>query len=234
MHANAKLPLHSGFSDQLCSEIVNGVIPADTVLTLGDIAGRFKVSRTVAREVTQSLEEMRLVVTRRRVGNIIQPQSSWDVLNPRIIESRLAGYGRDAQLESLTQLRLGIEPVAAAAAATQMDGKATAELMSIADRMQVHGRAGKLEAFMALDNKLHDMILKGSGNEMFGALSETVLAAISGRAHIGMMPQHPRTEAMDLHSEVAYAIGRRDPKAAESAMRNLLEEVCDTLRKERK
>lgn len=218
-------PLHTELINRLGTEIVNGTLGPGAAFTLEAISQRFGVSRTVSREAIQSLELMQLVKSRRKVGIVVQPSDSWNVLNPLVIAWRLAGPDRGEQLRTLTELRLGIEPTAAAAAARCIDGKTANQLVKVAHEMQALGIAGKIDKFIELDNTFHEMILRGSSNEMFAALSDPILAVISGRSHIGLMPDHPVTEAIELHIQIAQAIQAREPALAEASMRQLLAEV---------
>ena len=63
------------------------------------------------------LESMGMVASRRRVGITIQPPEKWNVFDPRVIRWRLDSDDRAAQLVSLSELRRGFEPAAAALAA---------------------------------------------------------------------------------------------------------------------
>ena len=87
------------------------------MLTLDGICHEYAVSRSVAREAIRVLESMGLVASRRRVGITIQPRHKWNVFDPRVIRWRLDEGDRTEQLLSLSELRRGIEPVAAALAA---------------------------------------------------------------------------------------------------------------------
>jgi DNA-binding FadR family transcriptional regulator len=101
--------------DMIGRQITGGELPVGHVLTLDQIQHRFEVSRTVARETMRLLESLGLVTSRRRVGITVQPQSSWNVFDPRVIWWRLSGPHRDAQLRTLTELRIAVEPLAAGA-----------------------------------------------------------------------------------------------------------------------
>jgi DNA-binding FadR family transcriptional regulator len=217
--------LHRSVLDTLGQEITEGVLPAGHALTLDTIQERFGVSRTVARETMRILENMGLVVSRRRVGITVQEQTSWHVFDPRVIWWRLAGPGRDAQLRSLTELRIAVEPLAAAAAARQATQEQRQRLVELAAEMRGHGEAGRLEPFMDLDVEMHSLVLRASGNEMFAALTDVVAAVLRGRTQLGLMPHHPVPQALDLHQQVAAAVGAGDPATAEDAMRELLAEV---------
>lgn len=224
----ATAPLHSAVLQSLGQSIASGEIAPGSVLTLEEISARFGVSRSVSRDVIGSLESLGMAMSRRRVGVIVQPLEEWNVLDSRVIKWRLNGPDRDLQLRTLTELRLGIEPIAAAATAQQIDGAAALQLRAIAEEMSAHGEAGHRAEFIDLDARFHDMILRRSGNELYAALAEPVLAAICGRSEIGLMPEHPEADAIRLHREVAEAIVARDSSRAEQAMNGILAEVRRT------
>ncbi|WP_197319191.1 FadR/GntR family transcriptional regulator [Saccharomonospora sp. NB11] len=217
--------LHNTVLDTIGSDITAGLLADGDVLTLDRIQERFGVSRTVARESMRVLESMGLVRSRRRVGITVQPRSSWNVFDPRVIWWRLSGPGRDEQLRSLTELRIAVEPLAAAAAARSASGQERARAMDLAAEMRTLGEAGRLDDFMERDVAFHTLLLRASGNEMFGALSDVVAAVLRGRTQLGLMPHQPVPEALDLHERVAASVARGEPSAAEAAMTELLAEV---------
>ncbi|AEG43511.1 FadR/GntR family transcriptional regulator [Isoptericola variabilis] len=217
--------LHSAVLDALGRSITSGDVPPGTSLTLEAIGARHGVSRTVAREVMRLLEGLGLVRSRRRLGIVVLPMESWNVLDPRVIRWRLEGPGRDEQLRTLTELRHAVEPLAAAGAARHASDETRAELVELAGRMRVLGTRGDLTEFLSLDIRMHELVLRGSGNEMFGALAGVVAAVLSGRTHLGLMPASPVPEALDQHEQVARAIADRDPVAAEAAMAAIVGEV---------
>ncbi|PSL51637.1 GntR family transcriptional regulator [Saccharothrix carnea] len=221
--------LHASVLDTLGLRITSGDLAEGRVLTLDGIQEQFGVSRTVARETMRVLESMGLVTSRRRVGITVQPQSSWQVYDPRLIWWRLAGPHRDAQLRALTELRIAVEPVAAARAAWNASARERDRLLDLAGRMRRLGEAGELEEFLELDVAFHALLLESGGNEMFAALREVVAVVLRGRTSLGLMPEKPVRSALDLHEEVARAIASRHPEAAELAMRALVTEVRDAV-----
>ena len=108
---------HGHVLTALGSRIVSGQLAAGQVLTFEHIGTEYAVSRSVAREAIRVLESMRLVASRRRVGITILPREMWNVFDPRVIRWRLDAGDRAEQLLSLSELRRGFEPVAAALAA---------------------------------------------------------------------------------------------------------------------
>ncbi|GAB4006041.1 FCD domain-containing protein [Glycomyces albus] len=217
--------LHDPVLDAIGLEIACGELPSGHVLTLDGIQERFEVSRTVARETMRILESMGLVRSRRRVGITVQPRDSWNLFDPRVIWWRLSGSGRDAQLRSLTELRIAVEPLAAGAAARNASGDQRARSVELAAELRKLGEAGELDEFMERDVEFHTLLLRASANEMFAALADVVGAVLRGRTQLGLMPHHPVPEALDLHEAVAASVAAGRGAPAEEAMRELLAEV---------
>lgn len=223
--------LHSPVLDSLGRRITGGELAAGTALTLDGIGAEFDVSRTVAREAMRLLEGLGLVRSGPRVGIVVLPHDAWNVLDPKVIRWRLDGPGRAAQLRSLTELRQAIEPLAAAGAARGAPATVRAELVETARRMRTLGEAGEGDGahFLALDIRLHELLLRSSGNELFCALAGVVAVVISGRTHLGLMPAFPEPGALDEHEAVAAAVARGDAPAAEAAMARIVREVRGAL-----
>lgn len=217
--------LHDPVLDKLGMEIASGELPAGHVLNLDGIQERFGVSRTVARETMRILESMGLVQSRRRVGITVRPIEDWNVFDPKVIWWRLSGPGRGAQLRTLTEMRIAVEPLAAGAAARSATVAQRSRIVELGSILRRLGEAGELTEFMERDVEFHAMLLQASGNEMFGALSDVVAVVLRGRTQLGLMPHKPVPEALDLHEAVAHAVATGRSAAAEQAMRELLVEV---------
>ncbi|MPZ00515.1 MAG: FCD domain-containing protein [Actinophytocola sp.] len=221
--------LHDSVLDAIGVRITSGELAAGDVLTLEAIQARYGVSRTVARETMRLLESRGLVTSKRRVGITVQPMSSWQVFDAKVIWWRLSGPDRDAQLRTLTELRIAVEPLAAAAAARGASAAERERAVELATAMRERGEAGELAEFLDLDIEFHALLLRAGGNEMFAALTEVVAVVLRGRTTLGLMPHKPVAKALDLHEAVAAAVadGRRED--AEDAMRELLAEVRDAM-----
>lgn len=163
-------------------------LAAGTVLRAEELEARYGVSRTVVRETIRVLESMGMVSSRRRVGTTVEPRERWNVFDPMVIRWRLAGEGRVEQLRSLSELRAGFEPVAAALAARRATPADCGELTGAVMEMAVHARSGDLDAYLVADVQFHRTLLRASGNEMFGALDSVVAEVLSGRTRHGLMP----------------------------------------------
>ncbi len=218
--------LHSGLLTALGTGIVSGDLAADQVLTLERLSAEHQVSRSVAREVIRVLESMGMVESRRRVGITVQPSNKWNVFDPRLIRWRLDSGDRAALLASLSELRRGFEPAAAALAARRANADQCRILAAAVSDMVVHGRSGNLQAYLLADKLFHQTLLEASGNEMFRALNDVVAEVLAGRTQHGLMPDSPNPAAIELHDEVARAIRLRNEEAAEQAMRAIIDEAA--------
>lgn len=216
--------MHARVLDHLGTAICDGELAAGAVLSIDDLVDRYQVSRSVIREVLRVLASMGLIETRRRVGIMIQPPEVWSVFDPQVIRWRLASRGRMAQMRSITELRTAIEPHAAWLAAERIGDDEASELVGLAAKMWAAGKAGDEARFLGLDIEFHRRVLVASGNEMFAKLQLIVAEVLAGRHHYHLMPHHPHEQALQLHTDVAHAIQRRDGDRARQAMVGIMEQ----------
>ncbi|MBM6622569.1 FadR family transcriptional regulator [Micrococcaceae bacterium RIT802] len=211
--------------DTLGREIIDGVLRAGDRLTLESLQERFGVSRTVMRDGMRVLESLRLVYAKRRVGLVVQEPRFWNAYDRRVIRWRLSGPGRERQFTELTELRVAVEPLAAAGAARRAPEEARTEIVRLAAELRRLGEEGDLEGFLAVDIAFHALLLSASGNSMFAELEGVVAEVLTGRTEQGMMPFHPRAKALDEHDAVAAAVAAADGPGAEAHMQVLVDEV---------
>lgn len=211
--------------ETLGREIVDGVLAPGDRLTLEALQSRFGVSRTVMRDGMRVLESLRLVYSKRRIGLVVQQSRFWNAYDRRVIRWRLSGPGRERQFTELTELRVAVEPLAAAGAARRAPARARQEIVELAAQLRRLGEAGDLEGFLAVDIAFHSLLLRASGNSMFAELDGVVAEVLSGRTHQGLMPFHPREKALVEHESVAEAVAAGDGPGAECHMQILVDEV---------
>ena len=217
--------LHTRAIEHLGARIVAGELPAGHVMLAEHLEDELKVSRSVVREAVRVLQSLGLVETIKRVGIRVLPASRWNPFDPLVIRWRLAGEGRGAQLRSLAELRTAVEPVAAELAARNAPAELRSELVEISHAMREAGVAGDVPRFLELDIAFHSVLLSGSGNEMFANLMGQVAETLTGRTVHGLMPDHPRTSALQWHVDVAEAIAAGNAAAAREASNRIMRQT---------
>lgn len=193
------------------------ILPGDSVLM-----AEFGVSRTVLREALRTLSGKGLLQARARVGTMVRDQSEWHLFDPDVlIWHAQAGFSRDF-LAALGEMRLVIEPQAAALAADRRTEQQLAGLRACVERMAAPD-IGKQE-FVAADLDFHLAVVDAAANPFLGAVStliEVALVAALSRSWPGSDPSGTARSAA-RHRAIADAIGCRDGAAAAAAMRAVI------------
>jgi DNA-binding FadR family transcriptional regulator len=221
--------MHERVLEAVGIAIASSSLPPGSRLTLEGLQHEYGISRTVARDTMKVLESMNLVYSRRRVGIVVQERELWNVFDPKLVRWRLASDRREIQYSSLTELRIAVEPIAAAGAARRASAAERARLVALAAELRRLGETGDLEAFLAVDIEFHRLLLHSCGNEMFASLEGMVAEVLTSRTQQGLMPFKPRNEALQAHEDVAAAVARGDAVMAETAVHHILNEVRNAM-----
>lgn len=214
----------------LGARIIGGELRPGAVLGLEPLAQEFDVSRPVVREAVKVLESHQLVRSRRRVGIQVRPETDWNALSPFVLRCRLAGPQRAEQLVSISQLRRGVEPLAAALASVNATAAQRHALAAAAMGMTTTGIAlgdvkPDLEAYLEYDKDFHRTLLIASANPLMASLAYIVEEVLSARTHHRLMPAIPNPDAVRWHREVADAVAVGDAARAEDRMRRIVDEA---------
>ncbi|MBF4462567.1 MULTISPECIES: FadR/GntR family transcriptional regulator [unclassified Rathayibacter] len=216
--------LHHSVLDELGTQIVHGELAPGTTFSADERAERRGVSRSVLREAVRVLETLGLVTSRRRAGTRVQPPELWNALDARVVAWSLDGPDRLHQLHQLSELRLGVEPLAARLAATHASSEQREALRAAIEVLSAHSRAADQAAYLAADTAFHRELLAASGNRMLAQLADLVAEVLAGRTRHALMPREADSAAVQLHRAVAEAIAAGEGTAAEAAMRAIVEE----------
>lgn len=181
-------------------------------ITVDALVKEFNVSHTPIREALGRLEGEGLVVKQHLVGFRAAPQ----------ITRR--------RFDELYELRLLLEPPAAAKAATAMNAERFAllhETAGVMARGEGDDERLRYSAFARQDGVFHDSIMKFAGN----GLVQEMLAFQHSHFHIFRLMYHRRVteEALDEHQALLDAFAAADPDAAAAAMRVHIERSRDRL-----
>lgn len=209
----------------LGTAILRGDFPEDSLLpSEAELVERYAVSRTVLREVIKTLAAKGLLISKTKVGTRIRPQVDWNFFDAEMLGWRLE-LGLDQRfLESLYEIRLTIEPAAAALAATK---RSTADLQALQDLIREMSRPGHSRgSFAAIDLDLHLKIASASGNPFMRAIGNIIEAVLITTLTETAPAEDPARliTAAGKHAAIVAAIANRDPAAAALAMTGVIEE----------
>ena len=218
--------LTHGMLDALGRTIVIGDYENRVFPTEAELAKQHGVSRSVTREAVKMLTAKGLLSARPRQGTIIQPSTSWNLFDTDVLRWLLERKFSVELLRHFNQLRVAIEPEAAALAAVNADD---AERKAISDglaRMQAaeDGMDNTLEADIAF----HVAILKASKNPFYAQFQDVVTTAL--RTSILFTNRiKGRSASVEAHAAVRDAIAKQKPDRARAAMRKIISDVLDLM-----
>jgi DNA-binding FadR family transcriptional regulator len=189
----------------------------------GELCTQYGVSRSIVREAVKMLTAKGLLGARPRQGTWVQPEETWNLLDPDVLRWTLERKFSLPLLIEFAQIRLGIEPAAAAMAARVGDPKAKALIGAAVERMQAadRGEDDPLESDIAF----HVSVLEATGNRFFLQLRQLIETALRFSIRMTNERKGVRLASVADHNKVAEAILAGDPAAAEAAMRAMMEET---------
>src|SRR5918997_614709 len=106
-----------GLLDEVGRTIVTGRYEGKAFPTEAELARQHGVSRSVTREAVKMLTAKGLLTARPRQGTMIQPTASWNLFDPDVLRWLLERSFSLELLRQFSELRIAIEPAAAALAA---------------------------------------------------------------------------------------------------------------------
>lgn len=221
--------LTHGMLDTLGKAIVTGRYEQRPFPTEAEIAKTHGVSRSVTREAVKMLTAKGLVSARPRQGTIVQPASSWNLFDTDVLRWLLDRKFSVELLRQFSQLRIAIEPEAAALAAQFHDEADLTAIREGLDRME-QAEAGHGDPLDA-DIAFHVAILRASKNPFYAQFQTVVATAL--RTSIRFTNRiKGRSANIPDHAAVAEAISARDTDGSRVAMRRIIGDVLELIANE--
>lgn len=226
MRTQHGVSLTYGLLETLGQSIVSGHYDGSGFPTEAELCTQFSASRTVAREAVKMLTAKGLLSARPRQGTKVEPVSRWNLLDPDVTRWLMERPFTNTIYREFTEVRLAIEPVAAALAAQRADRK---DIKAIRDGLNgMRDNAAEHEHALQADIEFHVAILRASGNPFFWQLRELINTAL--RISIGITNKvSGHTASIPAHEAVLIAIEKGDPEGALHAMRAILLESLDLI-----
>jgi DNA-binding FadR family transcriptional regulator len=218
--------LTHGMLDTLGKAIVTGRYDARPFPTEAEIAKAYGVSRSVTREAVKMLTAKGLVSARPRQGTVVKPASNWNLFDTDVLRWLLDRKFSVELLRHFNQLRVAIEPEAAALAAQFHSDAELRAIRAGLDLMEAAeaGQGDPLDADIAF----HVAILRASRNPFYAQFQTVVATAL--RTSIRFTNRiKGRSANIPDHAAVAAAIAARDPNGARDAMRRIIGDVLELI-----
>jgi len=215
-----------GLLDSLGRAIVTGHYDEVAFPTEADLAKQHGVSRSVTREAVKMLTAKGLLSARPRQGTTVQPATSWNLFDTDVLRWLLERKFSVDLLKHFNQLRVAIEPEAAALAARFGGAEDLRDIEAGLARMQAadEGHDDPLEADIAF----HVSILRASQNPFYIQFRDVVTTALRTSIRYTNRIKGRSANVAD-HAMVKHAIVARDANAARAAMRHLIGDVLDLI-----
>ena len=208
--------------DALGRAIVTGAYDEKRFPTEAELAAEHMVSRSVTREAVKMLTAKGLLTARPRKGTTVQPSSSWNLFDTDVLRWLLERKFSLQLLRQFSELRVAIEPAAAALGAAAAD-EAALEAIRAAYRGMEEAEARGNDPLEA-DIAFHIAVLNASANPFYMQFRHVVATAL--RTSIRFTNRlEGRTASLPAHRAVLSAMEARDPKAAREAMAELIGDV---------
>ena len=128
MRSELGVSLAYGLLASLGQSIVRGEFEKTGFPTEAELCVRYGASRTVMREAVKMLSAKGLLSSRQRQGTRVEPVENWNLLDPDVLRWLMERPFSNKIFLEFTQMRLAIEPTAAALAAEVQDRRAIAAI----------------------------------------------------------------------------------------------------------
>lgn len=215
-----------GLLESLGRAIVTGAYDSTPFPTEAELARQHGVSRSVTREAVKMLTAKGLLSARPRQGTSVQPSRRWNLFDTDVLRWLLERTFSIDLLRQFNELRVAIEPEAAALAAACANEAQRAAIVAGLARMQAaeEGRDDTLDADIAF----HVAVLEASGNPFYVQFRDVVRTALHTsirftnrfKGHSASVPEH---------AAVKEAIFAGDSDGARRAMRGLIVNVLSLI-----
>lgn len=222
----AKRNLTYSMLDTIGRRIVIGDYDGLRFPTEAELAAEHGVSRSVTREAVKMLTAKGLLTARPRKGTTVQPARAWNLFDPDVLRWILERKFSLQLLRQFSELRVAIEPAAAALAARQADAAALDAIRAGFARME----AADAGADDTLDSDIafHVAILNASANPFYMQFRDLTATAL--RTSIRFTNDYQGLTAnLPAHHAVFAAIESGDAAGAKAAMTRIIADVLDLI-----
>jgi len=202
---------------QLERLILKKLQPGDKLPAERELAEMFGVSRSSIRDAIRSLELVGLVEPRQGAGTVVREVSAESLVNPlTIVLAR-------QQVSELLDFRKMLEPPLAARAATHASIEDITEMEEILRRQD--DKLRRRELAIEEDSEFHYNVAMASDNSVVLKVLDVLMDLLRETRERALQVEGRPQKSLAGHRRILMAIKRRDPAAAEDAMRRHIQDV---------
>ena len=221
--------LHGRIAQQLGVAITAGQYVEGDILD-GEIefSERLKVSRTAYREALRMLAAKGMVESKPRLGTRVLPRSSWNLLDSEVLSWMFENEPSESFVRGLFEMRMIIEPEAAALAAQRRTAGDLARMghaLEDMTRLTVRTEEGQ-----AADQDFHRLLLAATYNEPLISLGSSIAAAVRWTTFFKQRRSALDRDPIPDHRRIYEAIVDGDGSKARDAMIRLVQLALDDTR----
>ncbi|MCH2058686.1 MAG: FadR family transcriptional regulator [Thalassotalea sp.] len=228
MRSSPKHNLTHQLTHNLGMAIVKGDYPVGAGLpSEADLCLQYEVSRSATREAVKMLSAKGLISSRPKQGILVLPESNWNMFDTDVLSWILNSKPSLTLLKEFTQVRVAIEPQAAALAAENATEEQLASIEKALNRMEDAGKG--LDDPLDADIAFHTAILSASGNRFIGQLTDFIGTAL--RVSIRYTNRIKGVPGADVqkHADILNTIKSRDPEKARDSVKTILDEALELI-----
>ncbi|MGW2172983.1 FadR/GntR family transcriptional regulator [Streptomyces sp. NPDC001705] len=222
----ARRGVHGQTVEALARRILGGRIPEGATLDLVALQSELDVSLTALRESLKVLAAKGMVDARQKRGTFVRSRADWNLLDADVLRWQFEGGGSAgsdlALLRDLAEVRAIVEPAAVRLAA----GRRTDDDLAALDAALAAMGEGDPDPARAVaaDLAFHRALLAATHNELLERMEMVISSGLAHRDRIVHSSPHSG-DPVPAHRAVLDAVRDRDPRAAEAAMRALLDQA---------
>ncbi|MCW8860278.1 MAG: FCD domain-containing protein [Deltaproteobacteria bacterium] len=207
-------------TEYLARQIIGGQLKYNEIIPNEiDFAAKFGVSRTMIRDVLKNLEMKGLIERKTNVGTRVRNIQSWNLLDEEVLNWSAGLLTQNRFLLSLLELRLIVEPQAAALAAVRANDSDLQLISENFAHMWNSGMPGnEVTLNTEADIAFHKAIIKASGNLFISQIGGAIQAALHHTIYLSNKANIDHKKSLDCHRRVLTAIENRNSEGAYAGM----------------
>lgn len=194
-----------------------------------ELVKRHGVSRSVTREAVKMLSAKGLLGARPKQGTFVMPEEAWNLFDTDVLRWLLERRSSIELLRWFNELRIGVEPQAAALAARNATDAQRVAIEAGLERMVQADRG--MDDVLEADIAFHDAVLRASNNPFLVQFRGVVATAL--RTSIRFTNRMSgRTASLEEHAAVRDAVLAGDPERSRTSMALLIRNVLDLIERD--